>query len=454
MRRTILLLCLSAALAVLLTGCFFRAVDDLYAVPEAPEEYWDLQNKMKEVKDRGGEYIAPLSGEYIQSVQLQDLNGDGVQEAIAFFRVSTDEKPLKIYIYAQRESGYEIYAVIEGAGTAINAVSYEQLDDSPSREIVVSWQMSDKLHSLTAYTVERSEVVELLRTDYTDYRVYDLDQDGQKEIAVVQTGAGEGDNRVELYNCHGGVVTLESAAPLSHGVSALVEGGVTTGCLVDNIPALFVSSAYGEKGYLTDVFAWQNEAIQNVTLTETGGFMESTSTVRWYNDVAVTDINGDGITEIPLPVPMRDANRVGTVSNFWSIRWRQYDAAGRAWPVFTTYHNVRDQWYFILPDAWEGKITLERQDSAGGGERAVVFSYWEDTDAQPEPFLTIYALSGSNRETMAAMPGRFSLVSAAGEDATSLYVAEFHDCSWDCGLDEEQVIANFHLIKSAWSAGA
>ena len=31
MRRTILLLCLSAALAVLLTGCFFRAVDDLYA---------------------------------------------------------------------------------------------------------------------------------------------------------------------------------------------------------------------------------------------------------------------------------------------------------------------------------------------------------------------------------------------------------------------------------------
>ena len=48
---------------------------------------------------------------------------------------------------------------------------------------------------------------------------------------------------------------------------------------------------------------------------------------------------------------------------------------------------------------------------------------------------------------------RFGFGPAAGEDATSLYVAEFHDCSWDCGLDEEQVIANFHLIKSAWSAG-
>ena len=452
MKRPILLLSLSAALAVVLSGCFFRSVDDLYTVPEAPEEYWDLQNQMKEVKDRGGEYIAPLTGEYIQSVQLQDLNGDGIQEAIAFFRVSTDEKPLKIYIYNQTESGYATYAVIEGAGTAINSVAYEQLDDSPAKELVVSWQMSDKLHSLAAYTVEAGEVVELLRTDYTEFRVYDMDQDAQKEVLVVQTGTGDGENQVELYNCHGGVVTLESAAPLSHGVSTLVDGGVTTGCLQDGVPALFVSSAYGEKGYLTDIFAWKDEAIRNITLAETGGFLESTSTVRWYNDVAVTDINGDGITEVPLPVPMRDANRVGTVSNFWSIRWRQYDADGQAWPVFTTYHNVRDQWYFILPDEWEGKIILERRDSAGGGERAVVFSYWEDTNAAPRPFLTIYALSGTNRESMAAMPGRFSLVSNTGEDATSLYVAEFHDCEWDCGLDEAQVIENFHLIKSAWSS--
>ena len=50
---------------------------------------------------QGGEYAAPLTGEMIQSVQLQDLDGDGRQEAIAFFRMSSEEKPLKIYIFRQ-----------------------------------------------------------------------------------------------------------------------------------------------------------------------------------------------------------------------------------------------------------------------------------------------------------------------------------------------------------------
>ena len=176
--------------------------------------------------------------------------------------------------------------------------------------------------------------------------------------------------------------------------------------------------------------------------------------MRWYNDVAAADINSDNITEVPLPVPMRSANRTaGGASNFWSIRWRQYDVDGKSWPVFTTYHNIRDQWYFILPDEWEGRITLERQDAVGGGERAVVFSYWEDTSTEPRPFLTIYALTGSKRQSQAALPGRFSLVPDSGEDDTALYVAELHTDGWDCGLDEAGVIENFHLIKSAWSAG-
>ena len=48
---------------------------------------------------------------------------------------------------------------------------------------------------------------------------------------------------------------------------------------------------------------------------------------------------------------------------------------------------------------------------------------------------------------------RFSLLPNAGADDSSLYVAEFHECDWDCGLDEAGVIANFSLIKTDWSAG-
>ena len=43
----------------------------------------------------------------------QDLDGDGVKEAIAFFRVSSDDRPLKIYIYRQVGEEYEEAAKVQ-----------------------------------------------------------------------------------------------------------------------------------------------------------------------------------------------------------------------------------------------------------------------------------------------------------------------------------------------------
>ena len=148
---------------------------------------------------------------------------------------------------------------------------------------------------------------------------------------------------------------------------------------------------------------------------------ESDSTIRWSTEVestkvSYTDINHDGILELPSAYALPDPNNVGTAPNFWAIRWWQYDINGVSHLVYTTYHNSRDGWYFVLPEAWSGKVTLSRSDLAGGGERAVIFSYWE----------------GSN----------------TGEEKETIYAARLIESGWDCGLDEEGVKANFALITS------
>lgn len=457
-------LLLAVGMLLLLTGCFSQSVEELYAPPRAPDDYLKLDNKINEVLSAGGEYAAPLTGEYTQKVQLQDLDGDGVQEAIAFFRVTSSERPLKIYIYRQTGDNYEVAAIIEGEGSAINYVAYANLDDSPSKEIIVSWQMmSDQNHSLAAYSIHNDHVLELMRTSYTSFQVCDLDRDSQDEIVVVQTGATDESNRVEFYNYRDGMLELDSSAPLSHNVTGLPDGGVKTGYLQDNIPAVFVSSTYGhsgtsqsytdttysESGHITDIFAWKNGRIQNITLNpETG---ESDSTIRWYTAVSAKDINNDGILELPDPYALPDPSSTSIAVNFWAIRWRQYDIDGQSHLVFTTYYNDRDGWYFILPDAWDGKITVSRNDVAGGGERAVLFSYWEgDSSEDPTPFLVIYTLSGDNRYMRANMSGRFRLLEEVGESDT-IYAARFIQNDWDCGLDESGVKSHFALITNDWS---
>lgn len=457
-------LLLAAGLLLLLTGCFSQSVEELYAPPRAPDDYLKLDNKINEVLNEGGEYAAPLTGEYTQKVQLQDLDGDGVQEAIAFFRVSSSERPLKIYVYRQTGDNYEVAAIIEGEGSAINYVAYENLDNSPSKEIIVSWQMmSDQNHSLAAYSINNDHVLELMRTSYTNFQICDIDQDSQGEIVVVQTGVTEESNRVELYNYQDGMMELNSSAPLSRNVTGLPDGGVKTGYLQDNIPAVFVSSTYGrsgtaqnytdisysESGQITDIFAWKDGRIQNITLDPDTG--ESDNTIRWYTAVTAKDINNDGILELPDPYALPDPNSTSVAVNFWAIRWRQYDIDGKPHLVFTTYYNDRDGWYFILPDDWDGKITITRSDVAGGGERAVIFSYWTGSaDVDPAPFLVIYTLSGDNRFMRANMSGRFRLLEG-NDDSDTIYAARFIQTDWDCGLDESGVKAHFALITNDWS---
>ena len=455
MRRYRLLLV--AGLLLLLTGCFSQSVDELYRAPRAPEDYLKLDEKINEVLNAGGEYAAPLTGELTQKVQLQDLDGDGVQEAIAFFRVSGDERPLKIYIYRQVEEDYEVAAIIEGSGSAINSVSYENLDDSPSREIIVDWETAGQTYSLAAYSIDRYEVLELMRTEHSGFQIYDLDGDGQKEIVVLHAASGadtlqaetlyaanQAESRAELYNFRDGVVELDSWAPLSRNVERLVS--MSAGYLRDMVPALFVTSTYAVNGQITDILAWKDGTLANVTLEPDTG--ESGSTVRWDTEVSSTqvtcmDINHDGIMELPSAYALPDPENTGTAPNFWAIRWQQYDVDGGAHQVYTTYHNNQDGWYFILPASWEGKLTLSRSNLAGGGERAVVFSYWEGDEAvAPATFLAIYKLTGDNREARASMPGRFRL--QVGPD-DAIYAARLVD-GWDCGLDEEAVRANFSLI--------
>ena len=117
-RRRFLPVLLAGALCLLLSGCFVKTVDELYTLPRHSDEYDNLQKAIDEVMAAAGcEYCAPISGSNQQSVQLADLDGDGEEEAIVFAKTS-DEKPLKAYVFDKLDGAYQNISVIEGNGAA------------------------------------------------------------------------------------------------------------------------------------------------------------------------------------------------------------------------------------------------------------------------------------------------------------------------------------------------
>ena len=162
-RKQLGLALLSAALTLLLTGCFVKTVDELYTLPRHSDEYDRLELAIEKVlTSQNASYAAPVSGVNQQSVQLADLDGDGMDEAIAFLKAAGD-KPLRACIFSHADGDYHLTDVIEGDGTSFASVEYVQLTDRPGIELVIGWQLStDVLQSLGAYSYADGHVSELI----------------------------------------------------------------------------------------------------------------------------------------------------------------------------------------------------------------------------------------------------------------------------------------------------
>ena len=437
----------------MLSGCISQSGESMYALPQFPDKYLELQETITDVmKKLGAEYAAPSSGNNVQTIQLQDLDGDGQREsAVAFFRVANAEKPLKLYVFKQSAStnAYETEWVIEGEGTGIYSVAFEDLGGTKAKEIVVCWQISTKVQSLTAYSLQSDgDVVELMRSGYTKNTVTDLDRDNDKEIVLVQMDAAEGNSRAELYNYDNGLMVLTSSVPLSLQLTEIEA--VKTGKLSNLAPALFISSNFGDnEGRVTDVIALREGVLTNLTMDAATGM--SISTIRYYadfQDANGKDINGDGILELPISEMLPP---VGSSSApMYLLHWEQYGEDGAPNHVYTTFHCYDDGWYLILPESWQGVVTAARRDYSSStiSERAVGFYYLQDEFSTPEEFLTVYRLTGTNRSYRATIDERFILF----ESSDVIYAAKFRDIEWDCGLDSSELLGRFNRIKVDWSA--
>lgn len=430
---------LAAMLTLLLSGCLSSDVDELLALPQLSEEYLDLQTKIDEIIASGASYSAPSAGSYRQSVQLYDINGDGVSEAIAFFKVS-GEKPMKIYVFRNFDGKYENVAVIDGDGTGIDRISYSDMDGDGWAEIIVGWKMGADIQMLNIYSLKGFVVSSVAATDYGEYISTDIDSDGREEIIVVRHNESDFTGSVVLYSLNGDGETENFEARLSNGVEDIAK--ITTGLLSSGESALFIESVYGGTGVITDVFIANGERIENISADSSG---VSADTVRYYT-VFCRDINGDGVMEIPIS----RALPIQGEASYRAIDWYSYSSHGIADLALTTYHNYSDSWYLIMPSSWRGLVTVRRDDSEGG-ERAVVFSVWNGDDKPVTDILKIYALSGENRMDAATRGNRQIL---KREDET-IYAAELLPASedWELSVDYQYLKENFFLIYSEWITG-
>lgn len=437
MRKKLILL--SAVLAALiLTGCSFRTVDQMYCLPKRPEAYNNLQSVM-DAAMVDHEYCAPLAGENQQTVQMADLDGDGIQEYLLFSKCSS-ERPLQILIFRQNEESFVLSEIIESTGTAFDLVEYVQMDGYPGVELVVGRQVSDQVErSLSVYRFADGQIQQLLTTNYSKFFTYDMDTDGLHELIVLRPGQTDTDKGVaELFSVKNGVPQRTNEASMSESADKLKR--ILIGNLHGGVPAVFVGSTVEESAIITDVYALVDGQFRNISLSNESG--NSVNTLRNYY-VYADDIDSDGEVELPSLISMKPLEQGISTDRQYLIRWYSMDTEGNEIDKMYTYHNFVGGWYMDLDPELASRICVQQASNQ------YRFYLWNSDYTETEELFSVYVLTGHNRQEQASEDQRFVLY----QSESTVYACELYQTAVDLGMTWEELIRSFSLIHHDWKTG-
>lgn len=436
MNRRITLMALLLTAVLLFGGCALQTVDKMYSLPKRSEEYNDLQSSI-DAAMAGLEYSAPLSGENQQTVQMADLDGDGVDEYLLFAKASSD-KPMEILIFSRAGESCQLKEIIESRGSAFELVEYVEMDDQAGVELVVGCQVSDQvLRSVSVYTFGTGEAEQLMTVSYSKFVTSDLNEDGRSELMVIAPGETETDNAVaSLYSFRGGIMERSAEANLSEPAEHIKR--IMVGNLHGGVPAVYVASSVEESAIITDVFALKHGRFTNVSFSNESG--TSVKTLRNYY-VYADDIDDDGVLELPSLITMASKEKSGPMQ--YLIRWYAMELDGGEVDKMYTFHNFDGGWYLQLDSTWASRVSVAQEGSTYS------FCLWDEEFQESQSLMTVYALTGSNRDEAAVEDNRFVLHKADG----IVYAAKLEAASAACGLTQAGLIEGFHLIYRDWKTG-
>ena len=424
-------------LALTLSGCMVTA-DQMYSPPKRSAAFEDLQSAIDEAMV-GMIYASPLSGENRQTVQIADLDGDGVDEYLVFAK-DTSENPMKILIFCRDENGCHLSEIIESRGAGFDLVEYADLDGKPGKELVAGRQVSEAiLRSVSVYSFAGGKSEQLMSTNYVKLLQVDLDANGMTELLLITAGESDEDNAAAaLYGFGGGRIQRSRQASMSAAGNNIKR--IMVGKLYGEIPAVYVASSVADSAIITDVFALKNDIFTNVSFSNDSG--TSVQTLRNYY-VYADDIDDDGVLELPDLIDMKPVENTWMASNQKLIRWYAMDIHGNETDKMYTFHNFDNGWYLQLDKFLTPRISVVHQESS------FVFYLWDEGFENSQILMTIHSLTGHDRETIAAQEGYYVLYRTDGV----LYAVETETVATEFGLIPELLAESFHPIQMDWKNG-
>ena len=380
-KNTVLII-LAAVTVFCLSGCnsFSMDTDALLTPPELSGEMAPISAALSRSVTGDYQLKYPSSGDRRSAIVLEDINGDGVFEAFAFYSTFDDEMTnMHINIIAFVGGEYTSVADFSIVAGGVEQIDFCDLDSDGTQEIFVGWEVygsSEK--QICVYSLDGGETAQLLSEKYTDFICCDLLEDGSNQLLIQRLNTSEQVNTATVYALRENVLKKIASCVLDSKVktvSAPVLSQLSTG---QN--AVFIDEVKGA-GAVTEVLCFSGGELKN-PLLDTKDAIENIRTLRSAS-IGCKDIDGDGVLEIPVATNL--PNAANSDELLYYTNWCAFDGKKLITRQITVVNSL-DGYFLKIPEELAGRLAVLKDTD---NHRRVLYYYDTQLDEVGDRLATV-----------------------------------------------------------------
>lgn len=339
MKKTVSLIVSVVMILLLLSSCstdsLILPADSLLSPPLYYEEYEDLVVSFNKNVEGETTLCSPRKGDYRSAIIVEDIDSDGYKEAVVFYKKNSDTSVARMHYFDLIGEKWISLGDFNGYGAGIENVEIIDMDLDGKREIVVLWNTSGS-SSGNILSVYRLDIVtkkfkEILNESCLLSNVIDIDSNGKKDVFLIgQNNIQNVSQKVaKAMRISGDSFILFGETMLDPNISSYSSFKAEK-ATKESPMRIYVDALKGERQMITEVIYWDSEnSVLRAPLLDTETLTNS-STLR-YDPIGCTDINNDGIIDIPVQMTVigKDDNSLAAESEkVYLTEWKSLASSG------------------------------------------------------------------------------------------------------------------------------
>ena len=334
-------------------GCgFVNNTDELVSPPELTGDMYPIGQALKASAGSNYNLTYPTGGNRRSAIILEDINGDAVFEAFAFYSTNDDEMTnMHINVICQKDGEWISVSDQTIVANGVERVDFCDLNGNGTEEILVGWEVNGSTgKQLSVFSFEDGALVQKMLQEYTGFLCCDLDSNGVNEIFVHLLNTSDKTNKAIVYNYNDEGMAQTAGCMLDINVKS--ASAPVLSVLSSGQNAIYIDEIKGVGSVTEVLFLSRGELVNPLLDKETS--IENTSTLRTAN-LEMTDINNDGIIEIPVASELPNAAQ--SDEKLYYTNWCSFNGEKLSIKLVTVVNTV-DGYYLTLPNSLVGSIAV------------------------------------------------------------------------------------------------